>query len=335
MLDTMVIAFPWALGWLIVWHRTWTGERPWPFPARLGLGLVTALAGWQALFLVGLGAVALAARRGRRLDALPDAVATVAGAALAVGWGVWVHGSLRILREKLARRSGGEGVSVGEMIAFATPWLGLLLGIGLLAWIACALSLREERFRPVAALALVSVVGYAVIVREGAAGHQYWNYWGLLPTAVGWAWVGQRLAGRLPVPALLAAAVVVGAVNLAQPDRAGELIDEGVAAYRVVDGATLAPGQATIPYVAEPFRMDDWLRYRRGPPGQPLTSRAELADLARDRPDTVVVVLGSCQHPDPTGICDELTFGAGADRPERVPTRLATAADLAAELAPD
>jgi hypothetical protein len=48
-----------------------------------------------------------------------------------------------------------------------------------------------------------------------------------------------------------------------------------------------------------------------------------------------VVVLGRCGQPDPTGICDLLTFGSDTDEhAERVPTRLATASALAAELPP-
>jgi hypothetical protein len=122
-------------------------------------------------------------------------------------------------------------------------------------------------------------------------------------------------------------------VNLAQPDRVGEQIAEGVRTYQMVEGARLDPGQETIPYVAEPYRMDDWLRYRRGPPGAPLRDTAELAALARARPDTVVVVLGMCPERDPTDICTRLTFGTeGPDHPERVPTRLATAAELVALL---
>ena len=38
---------------------------------------------------------------------------------------------------------------------------------------------------------------YAVVFRQAAAGHQYWNYWVLLPTAVGWAYLLRAVVGEV------------------------------------------------------------------------------------------------------------------------------------------
>jgi hypothetical protein len=337
MLDTMVIAFPWAVAVLIGWQRQWTREQPWPPGARFLLALAAALAGWQAMLLVGVCGLALAGRVRTRgtaaiVEGLPELIAAALAATATLAWGVWVHGSFTVLREKLTRRTGGEDQSLADMVAFQLPWLAALLGLGLVAWIACAVSLRDERFRPVAAVALISVVLYPVILREGAAGHQFWNYWGLLPAAIGWGYLAGRAESRVPVPALIAGAVVIAGINLVQPDRAAALINEGIRTYQRVDAAALAEGQETIPYVGEPYRLDDWLRYRRGPPGQPLRDADQLRALARDRPDDLVVIVGDCADPDPTAICVPLTYGPGAEPSGRLPTRLATAREVAAGL---
>ncbi len=347
MLDTMIIALPFALATTLVWYRQWIGARepnPW---LLLVLASVTCLSGWQATFLVGLCGVATAARwrsqPGAWRRSLPYLAGVVLGVVATVGWAFWVYGSLAVLDDKLIRRTGGtEAVSVADMISFQMPWLGQLLGVGLLAWLACAVSLRDRRFRPVAALALTSVIAYALAFKEGSGGHQYWNYWGLVPAAIGVAYVFGALDAALQrrfrknVAAQWGALVGVGllviAVNAGQPNQAADLIQAGYAPYDLVAALPLAPGQTTIPYLAEPYRMDDWLRYRGGPAGEPITNEEQLRRLATERPDTVVVLLGSCAEPDATGVCERLTFGSSPGSPATVAPRAETAAALVATL---
>lgn len=344
MLDTMVIAFPFGLAVAMVWYRQWTrtGDPPWWLV--LLLGTVAALASWQATFLVGLCAVSTAARirsdRRALLRAAPYVAAVVIGTVLSLAWARWTYGSFEVMADKLGRRTGGEDVTIASMAAFQIPWLSQLLGLGFLAWVACAVSLRDARYRPLAGLSLVTVIGYAVILKEGSGGHQFWNYWGLLPAAVGIAYVfeaiGRALAPSVRSPrgvrdaALIGAALVVVAVNLTRPNQAAELIDAGTRPYELVRDAQLAPGQTELPYLAEPHRPDDWLRYNDLPDGAPLLDADQLRELARDHPDHVVLVLGTCLSPDPTAICEQLTFGDGEDGP--VPPRLTTAGELAAQL---
>ena len=344
MLDTMVVAFPLGLAVALVWHRQWTGAASPPWWAVFGLGTIASLASWQATFLVGLCAVATAGRfrsdRRAVLRALPYGVAVVVATAISLGWALWTYETFEVLGDKLTRRTSGEAATVGSMITFQIPWLAQLLGLGFLACIACLVSLRDRRYRPLAALSLVAVFGYAVILKEGAGGHQFWNYWAMLPAAIGIAYVLEAI-GRAVAPSarsgsgarnavLVGAAVLVVVVNLTRPNQAGELIESGYVPYELVRSAELAPGQTELPYLAEPHRPDDWLRYNELPLGAPLLDEDALRTLARDHPDHLVLVLGTCAAPDPTAICEQLTF-AGTDETS-VPPRLVRASELAAQL---
>ena len=344
MLDTMITAFPFALAVAWIWYRQWIGRTTPRAPVILLLATLACLGGWQATFMVALCGLATLARvrhdRAAVGRALPYLVGAVIGVALTIAWGLWVYGSLSVLGDKLIRRTGGEDASIAKMIDFQLPWLGQLLGVGFLAWAACAVSLRDRRYRPLAALSLVSVIVYALVLKEGSGGHQYWNYWGLFPAAIGMGYAFGALARatrrrmrRRPLAAtvaVLVAMVLVVAVNLSRPNQAADLIRAGYASYDLVASTPLAPGQGELTYVAEPNRIDDWIRYRGAPAVRPLLSADELRALARDHPEDTVLVLGTCARPDPTGICVQLTGSSSND--EAVPPRLVTAAELARQL---
>jgi len=176
--------------------------------------------------------------------------------------------------------------------------------------------------RPVAAMSLAIVVVYAVVFRQAAAGHQYWNYWALIPATVGYAWMFERvrrdLAPRAVAPVLVLGVVAIGVVNLVVlRDDALRYIDEGhQVAEEVVDG-TLPDDQLVVPYVGQVYRPDAWIRYYTGRPPQQLTSTAMLDELARDRPDDLTVVLGWCDEADPSvAFCREVVGPTdGAPRP--------------------
>jgi hypothetical protein len=340
MLDTMVTSFPFALGVAWVWYREWEGRSTPPAWAILLLASVACLGGWQATFLVGLCGVATLARVRQDRAALGRSVPYLAGVVIGVGltlaWGYWVYGSFSVLNDKLIRRTGGDGATITGMVDFQLPWLAQLLGLGFLAWGACSVSLRDKRFRPLAALSLTSVIVYAVLLKEGSGGHQYWNYWGLLPATIGMGYAFGALARALrrrarQRPALQVAVVIgvmalVVAVNLTRPNQAADLIRDGYRPYDLVASTPLAPGQTELTYVAEPYRIDDWIRYRGGPKVRPLQSADDLRALAAAHPDDKVLLLGSCAEPDPTTICAPLNERS-ADAP-----RITTASELAALL---
>jgi hypothetical protein len=347
MLDTMVTALPFALGVALVWVRTWRSE-PVPRPAAVfALSLAAALCSWQAIFLLGLCGLSLAWRdrrspAGAARSSWPYLTAAAVGTVVTVAWGWWAYGSLSVLRDKLLRRSGeSSGTSLGDMVSFQLPWLAQLLGFGLLALVVCVVALRLPRYRPLAAVSLLSVFAYAAVFREGSGGHQYWNYWAIVPAMVGFAVVFDTVArssrqagahGAAAIAIIVVLAGLIGVVNLTRPAQAADLIVDGQRPYDLLTAPdALAPGQATIPYVAEPYRIDDWVRYNRLPSPVPLLDRAQLERLAAERPDDRVLVLGTCLSPDPTGICVPLTFG---DRPDvdAVPPRFVAASELTAEL---
>jgi hypothetical protein len=348
MLDTPVTSFPFGLAVALVWHRQWQAperRRPW---VAFAVSLVAALSGWQAGVLVAVCAFSLAARIRRRPGAFGEALPFLAGGLLGLGldlgWTWWAHDGFGVLQDKFGERSGGEtDVSVGDMVGFQLPWLAQLLGLSLAFVVAAVVSLRDRRFRPLAALSLGIVAGYALLFREAAGGHQYWNYWALLPATVGAAYVldglvralrssGTPTSTRTAVVVLGAICVVVAAVNLTARNEAGQLIDDGQRPYEVVL-AGLPADQTTLPYVAEPYRPDFWLLYHDLPPGEPIQSAEQLRSLAAERPDDLALVLGSCAEPDPTGICTTLTFGNGGGGGSVEP-RLVPLGELAAALAP-
>ena len=164
------------------------------------------------------------------------------------------------------------------MISFQVPWLANLLGLSMVGLVGCVVALRDKGLRPLAAMALASVGVYAVIFRQAAAGHQYWNYWVLLPTAIGWAYLlrlvidGARQADRsttseASVPTTATIAVVVGVVvvvaafGIIRPDQAEGYIDDGHRAAELVDAADLPAEQTVLSYVGQPFRPDAWITY--------------------------------------------------------------------------
>ena len=154
--------------------------------------------------LTGLAGVTLLARRfhGREhgiADALPFLIGGALGIVLSLSWTWWVYGDFATLGDKFFRRSGESNtVGIDDMVSFQIPWLAQLLGLGLVGLAGCVVALWDRRFRPLAAMSLGIVIVYAVIFRQAAAGHQYWNYWALIPTAVGFAWAFDRLARDLP-----------------------------------------------------------------------------------------------------------------------------------------
>jgi hypothetical protein len=146
----------------------------------------------------------------------------------------------------------------------------------------------------------------------------------MLPAGVGYAYVfgalakglrGRRQAPRATALVLAALTVAVAIVNLLQTNEAGALITAGQRPVELVQQARFPAGQTDLPYISEPFRADDWLRYHDLPKGDPLRSREDLQTLAREHPDHLVLVLGECAEPDPTGLCQLATELPGGGRP--------------------
>jgi hypothetical protein len=349
MLDTPVTSLPFGIAVALLWARAWRGIT---VPAAMAgaIALGASLSGWQAALIAGMAGVTLVvsgARSTRHAVAswkagVPWLIGTALGGALSMGWALWTYGSIDEMVRKLTQRSGGDGGGgLVDLVSFQLPWMTQLLGAGVLALVVCGISLRSARFRPVAALSLTAVLGYALLFREAAGGHQYWMYWSLLPVAIGWAYVFGPGADRMALDlrtgtrgvalAITAVALVVGAINLTRPDQAGELIDRGNETVALVTATTLPDGQVELPYVGQAERPDSWVVYSTDLDPRQLVDADALRRLADTAPDHRVLVLGRCDEPT-AELCRSLGLPVFEGPGGLVAPEMVTAAELAQRL---
>jgi len=322
MLDTPVVCLPFGLVVVGLWYRAWRDDHP-VAPGWIVLaGAMAGLAGWQAAVLTGLCGLALVGRAVRRRStpdgrqalrsALPFLVGVALGVGLALLWSWWVYGDFHTLTTKFNGRSGtAGGVGLGEMISFQVPWLFNLLGLSVIGIVGCVVALWDQRARPLAAMALASVGVYALVFRQAAAGHQYWNYWAVFPAAIGWGYLLHLLLVAVRQPgetgesrrAVVAVAVLVAAVclfNVVRPNQAAGYIADGQRAADLVGSATFPADQTSIPYIGQPYRPDAWIAYNTRRTPVPVTSEDQLRAVAAANPNVLVLVLGSCDATDPS-----------------------------------
>ncbi len=349
MLDTPVTAFPFAVGVTLLWTRDWQGDDP-PSPwLTATVTLAACLASWQCALLAGLAGAALAVRHRRDpgralLAAAPYLGGATAGVALSIGWSWWTYGDLGALSDKLGRRTGSSStVGLADVVSFQVPWLAELLGLGTLGLVGSVVALWDRPVRPAAALTLATALGYALLFREAAAGHQYWCYWVLLPVAIGSGWglsrlerdVRARRGGTVaPVVGVVVAVVLVGAFDLARPGKAAGWISGGHQAVELLRTGVPAE-QRVIHYVGEKDRPDPMVVYELGRTAEALTTAADLDALAAQRPDEPVYVVGVCGDGDAgVELCRRVTtLVEGAPTGEGPPPpRLVPAAELAERL---
>jgi hypothetical protein len=334
MLDTPVVCLPFGLVVAGLWYRSWRGDEPVAAGWIVAAAVLAGLAGWQAAVLTALCGLALVARavrhrgtpagRGASSAALWFLLGGAIGVGLSLSWSWWVYGDFHTLATKFSGRSGSSGgVGLGDMVSFQVPWLFNLLGLSTIGLVGCAVALRDRRVRPLAGLALASVGLYAVIFRQAAAGHQYWNYWAVFPTAVGWGYlldlvareIGRSARTRSTGAAVAAIAVIVAGVsvfNLARPSDAARYITEGRRAADLVADASFPAGQGSLPYVGQPYRPDAWITYNTGRTPVAVTSADQLRALAADQPEALVLMLGSCDAGDPSFDFCESVGGQGS-----------------------
>lgn len=354
MLDTPVTSLPLGVAVVLAFNRRWQ-QRPFPPFAEAAIAAAAALSGWQAALTAGLAGVALALRSPRGRDSLPRATPYLAGTAVGAmasfGWALWAYGSLDELVDKYTLRTGGtgrvgasgemEGVGLADVISFQVPWLAQLLGLGVVGLLLCALSIGDRRWRAPASLVLVTVVGYSLLFREAAAGHQYWLYWSLLAATLGFGFVagpGLRRAsadlslsatGRVAVAVTLMAVVL--AVNISRPDQAGELVDRGHLAAELViaaeETADFPPDQESISHLGQPERPDAWILRETGREVETVRSVDELALLAEEHPDHLVLVMGGCSAAN-AKVCEALELRLLGDDGDPDSPRLTAAGEL-------
>lgn len=336
MLDTPMVALPIAVLVAIALAGEARGaatDRAWS-PAAVGV--VSALAGlaaWQTgLFALFAGLATWRWGRAPRRGA-PYVGGAGLGLFLSIGWGVWSHGSLEALRGKLASRSTGDA-RIFESLGFQFDWLTILLGIGLLGAVGAVAAVADPKIRPVIVPALLATAAWSLGFHGGAAGHQYWNYFIVLPVAIGSGWGLAHLAAavdRHPATTIsgsvvaVVLALVVSMLGILVPNQASEAIDEGHPTGSLLRSSNLS-AVATLPIVGDDDRIWSIVVYYTDLDTRPI-DRRELEDLSQRDPSAEVLIALPCPDGRPT-VCDDLPE---ADRQQ---DRLTTAGEVVDILLP-
>ena len=145
-----------------------------------------------------------------------------------------------------------------------------LLGLALAGLAACVVAaVRDDGLRPLATMSLFVTFAYAVVFKEAAAGHQFWLYWVLVPTAIGAGYAARAIVRKVrsetsapagPWVAVTSLLVLVGAVNLVPTTLAEKQIVEGQAAGSLVEALGITGAQqagAPVRYIGQDRRPED------------------------------------------------------------------------------
>lgn len=305
MVDTPMLGLPFALGVLLAAARIRsTGTLP-----AWGVAVLTVgpLVSWQLVLLEALLLLWLAIDASVR-PALRRALPAVAvGIAMLVLWLVWVHGSLGPALEQARSRSGAaEGTSAVLGDAVETQWSALRSFLGpLLMTLPFALvgCWAEDRGRRVVnRLALPSVGAYALLTADGAAVHDYWSYWVLIPVAIGAALAAEylvrlvRTSGFPPIVRRSVPVALVGFVLLisfARSTTHERVHPTSAAAGAVLAAVDLPTGQDELWLLAE-FGPDDAWVVAHGIPAAHLTPARYDAAMGRGATDHLALISTSC-----------------------------------------
>jgi hypothetical protein len=306
MLDTPVTSLPFGVALLLVWQRARQG-RPVRSGTAFAVAVLAALSGWQGLLVAAVvGAWALIALRRPTGDRAVLA-ALLGGASVGftclVAWLVWAFGgSLELLMEQLRYRTGSSTVPVGWAALFRGQGIDVALMFGsatiVLAVVGLALALRDGRIRALALATLMVTVPYPLVFRVGAVRHDYWDFWFLLPIAIGIGVGCDRLLSVLShrpvmeraVPLAAGALAVVATVGaFVHPPLAQRTMARGLGAVEVVGRAGLAPEQQVVWTAGAIAQPTTWLALATGRPTAAVDN-VDLDRLAGDRPHDLVLV---------------------------------------------
>jgi hypothetical protein len=219
MLDTTTLAMAPAAGYLLAWVRSIRGVGSTPMAGVLAA--VLCLGSWEGVILVvATGALTAFGSRAESSRATAVAIAwgAVVGLTLTWSWLLWANGSLDVVFEfgKLrvaGDESGVETATLPESVVRQSRHLVALLGMAaILAPPAFVAAIRMARYRMVETALLVTIGLYSLVFFSGAAYHAHWNYWLMLPLAVGFAALGEAIASR--PGGLVVSGAVVGTISI-------------------------------------------------------------------------------------------------------------------------
>lgn len=338
MLDTPVVALPFAAAVAASLAGEWAAgddpPRPWPVAGTAALALLAGLAGWQAGLLALLGGAAVGLWGPTRSRAIPYLAGAVVGLGLSLAWAAWTYGTLTDLVDKLSYRSGGT-IGLADSLSFQLDWIRILLGASTLGLVACAAAVTDRAVRPLALLLLATAATWSVVLHGGAGGHQFWNYFTVLPAALGGAWALGALArqvdrsGSLPVrgPTLaLGLAAALAVLQVTGTTLGERLIDDGLAAGTALEELDVPDGATELAVVGDEVRVYAIVAYYTGLVPRDVPDRADLEAIAAADPTRPVLVVRPCSGEQPDALCRQLP-DPDSDRTELVP-----AGELVAQL---
>ena len=285
MLNMEMVWMPLAFALLWAWTAARGRDAPsgpllWACGVLSALGCLAAHQGIPLAFGLGLAGAATARHTNRRTDPADRSVllGAIVGTVGFLGWVVWVSGGLTDLFDAAATRSG-QGVG---WITFANAQLGHtvslfgLLGTAVLVVGTSMAILSDPRRRTVAIVLVGVALSYAVLFRQGATIHRYWNA-ALLPlVALGAAVVGERIVlhlSRAIWVALSLAAAQLLLFSVGSPTRTLQS-DVGLITHRAAtsSGADLYSTDL----------LGDWATYEAGREVLPAYDCAAIEASARD-----------------------------------------------------
>ncbi len=319
MVDTPMFSLPFAAAVLLVWARC-RGDRPPTLPLTAGVGLLAALSGWEAAALALVVAACLVGEGhrdpARRRAGAVLAAGAVAGTAVAFGWGAWAYGSGGILLQQLGRRSSDAyGASPSAAFWNQLVWVGQLFGPALLGVaMAAAAAVLDRPRRAVFVVVTGLPLAYSALLWNGAAIHDYWNYWLLLPIALGLAWTAHELmalaARRVPPTAILTGAAIAAIVfvTFLLTQRSGSLdkIEQGFLPAELVQAYGDTAQYSTVADIGETTGAGDWLAHLAHRPAAHLQTADDLRRLGGADPGAPVLVSRACAAGPPGSLCRQV-----------------------------
>jgi hypothetical protein len=213
----------------MLWQRLRRRSATAVLPLACAAAIAT-LTSWQAAaFAAAIGVVLLIVER-RRTAAAAVLVATAVSVVLVALWVLWAYGGdLREFAERAVHRVGvgnAGRVSFRQMIGAQMRYFDDLFPFGIFMVVPLStVGLVDRRTRPLVAVSLGTVLGYALLFKNGAYDHSYWAYCILLPLALGAAaaldnlsqWVSRYPSPRATRSLLGTALIVVIGLFLQRP----------------------------------------------------------------------------------------------------------------------
>lgn len=280
--DTAMLGLPLATVLLLLWQRHRSG-RP-VNPVLIGFAAAaSALASWQGMLTaVAVSAFALwRLRRHKEAVAVVVPLATLLAVVAVFAWVYWVYGSFDELWQVSEGRSSASLMqSLDAQFEYARSLFPLTWALIPVAF-AAAVALRTTRAVGMTAVAVV--VAYGLFFRRGALIHDYWNYWAVLPLAIGLAvvlnWLFRRIPlGAWPVVPIIGLAMVGAGLWFTEraPARSAIVAGEGFGT-RIADSALQWPPDQRFAYYQQGQPFSPILTYYTGRPPRIVVSNTVCA----------------------------------------------------------